>query len=143
MSYIYYHKFIFLPYNSTENLDKAQNLLNDFFSKLKLKPEFTITRYPLSLVLKLKKKEEYEFEIGFNNKGYVLKEAQEIAKNLSTDPKISPDLIKLISFSPARFEISGDIDPNMDFFNESLFLIEALTKIQDSIGYDVQSGTII
>ncbi|WP_433812857.1 hypothetical protein [Flavobacterium johnsoniae] len=82
--------------------------------------------------------DEYNFYIYLAEEEHVNQEALEIADYLEEDwNETSYDKEKLKA-SKKRFEIWGDSDFDMDYFNDSLFIIEQVEKFNDIIIFQNQ-----
>ncbi len=82
--------------------------------------------------------DEYNFYIYLAEEEHVNQEAFEIADYLEEDwNETSYDKEKLKA-SKKRFEIWGDPDFDMDYFNDSLFIIEQVEKFNDIIIFQNQ-----
>jgi hypothetical protein len=82
--------------------------------------------------------DEYNFYIYLAEEEHVNQEALEIADYLEEDwNETSYDKEKLKA-SKKRFEIWGDPDFDMDYFNDSLFIIEQVEKFNDIIIFQNQ-----
>lgn len=70
----------------------------------------------------------FTFRFWLNSESYVIEEAQEMLENIaSTDKSIIYD---------TRIEIASDDDPNMDYFNHYLWIVEELSTFEGAVAFD-------
>jgi hypothetical protein len=100
--------------------------------------------------LEVKSSDGWALRLSYHAEPSVLEESAEIAQDLR-DGKLTgaaPELLeramqaKLETF-PARFELSCKPDPNMDHFNDYLFVLEALQALEGSVAFDHSSGMFV
>ncbi|MGN7810310.1 hypothetical protein [Flavobacterium sp. 22076] len=82
--------------------------------------------------------DEYNFYIYLAEEEHVNQEALEIADYLEEDWNETPYDKEKLKASKKRFEIWGDQDFDMDYFNDSLFIIEQVEKFNDIIIFQNQ-----
>lgn len=82
--------------------------------------------------------DEYNFYIYLAEEEHVNQEALEIADYLEEDWNENPYDKEKLKASKKRFEIWGDPDFDMDYFNDSLFIIDQLEKFNDIIIFQNQ-----
>jgi len=82
--------------------------------------------------------DEYNFYIYLAEEEHVNQEALEIADYLEEDWNENPYDKEKLKASKKRFEIWGDPDFDMDYFNDSLFIIEQVEKFNDIIIFQNQ-----
>lgn len=75
--------------------------------------------------------DEYNFYIYLAEEEHVNQEALEIAGYLEEDWNETPYDKEKLKVSKKRFEVWGDSDFDMDYFNDSLFIIEQVEKFKD------------
>jgi len=68
----------------------------------------------------------------------VLQESQEIAEN----PKLSADLAALLTTCDRRITTAGDDDPDMEYFNDCVFVLEILNLLENVVRLDL-SGQFV
>ncbi|SHG30693.1 hypothetical protein [Flavobacterium johnsoniae] len=82
--------------------------------------------------------DEYNFYIYLAEEEHVNQEALEIADYLEEDWNETPYDKEKLKVSKKRFEVWGDSDFDMDYFNDSLFIIDQLEKFNDIIIFQNQ-----
>ncbi|GAA6768078.1 hypothetical protein AAFH68_40300 [Flavobacterium sp. CGRL1] len=82
--------------------------------------------------------DEYNFYIYLAEEEHVNQEALEISDYLEEDWNENPYDKEKLKASKKRFEIWGDPDFDMDYFNDSLFIIEQVEKFNDIIIFQNQ-----
>lgn len=82
--------------------------------------------------------DEYNFYIYLAEEEHVNQEALEIADYLEEDWNENLYDKEKLKASKKRFEIWGDPDFDMDYFNDSLFIIEQVEKFNDIIIFQNQ-----
>ena len=116
MGYIYYCYIGLLPKDSTASVAELQSRLDD---RLKRQTRgFSITLIESHLSLKV---EGFTFDIHFVDGPHVLEESGDMAKYYSGN---DPAEKATIASATTRLEMSGEYDPNMDFFNDSITILE-------------------
>lgn len=80
--------------------------------------------------------EGFRFYIDFADQPQVLEESRELAAEFATD---RPDRAAIAKAS-CRFELSSDDDPDMDHFNDMLFICHAAESIGAMFVFDPQEG---
>jgi len=82
--------------------------------------------------------DEYNFYIYLAEEEHVNQEALEIADDLEEDWNENIYDKEKLKVSKKRFEVWGDSDFDMDYFNDSLFIIDQLEKFNDIIIFQNQ-----
>ncbi|MCP2028954.1 hypothetical protein L1276_004133 [Flavobacterium sp. HSC-32F16] len=106
-------------YQESDNADKPQIVLKD--------NAITITF-----------DDQYKFYIYLSDEKHVNEEAAEIADYLEEDWNENTYDKEKLKVSQKRFEIWGDQDFDMDYFNDSLFIIDQIEKFSDIIIFQNQ-----
>ena len=128
MANSFYSYLAFIQPNAKITFDDIKTNLEEFYANKKGKP--TITQSKSNMVLTFK---DYQFSIHYSNEKHVIEEAREIADRTDVDwadNKIDKEKLKECS---SRFEIWGEEDFDMDYFNDSLFIIETIEKLDGLI----------
>ena len=156
-----YEAFVLLP-NSNFTLEQAVKLLEArfvSFPNLKLVPQKRVlvqsdTGSRTKLValerVLLKADDRWQLKVHLNLEPHVIEESAELAQSLEagTCTAAAPELLeraknaKLETF-PARLEISSSRDPNMDHFNDYLFVLEALQALEGSVAFDPSTNMFV
>ena len=100
--------------------------------------------------LEVKSSDGWALRLSYHAETFVLEESAEIAQSLR-DGKLTaaaPELLersKAVNLEtfPARFEISCKPDPNMDHFNDYLYVLEALQSLEGSVAFDHSNGMFV
>jgi len=133
MAYSYYNYLILVSSESNisfENLQKACEKLLAMGCK-------NIETLDESLTLEFA--EKYKFYLKLNKENHVVEESIEIAQQDFLVDKKKENIASCTS----RYEMSADTDPNMDYFNESLFIIEIFEKFTGVFIFDPNSGEFL
>lgn len=80
----------------------------------------------------------YSFRLFYRKESFVLEESENLVRqyeNSEFDPKFEP--------SDARVEILGESDPNMDYFNDFLLVLEKLAENPSLAVYEEASEEFI
>ena len=106
-------------YHKPENIDEPKIVLND--------NQITITF-----------NDEYNFYIYLSQEKHINDEAVEIADDLETDWNENLYDKEKLKTSIKRFEVWGDPDFDMDYFNDSLFIIDQIEKFSEILIFQNQ-----
>lgn len=136
MASTFYSYLAFLTPASDANLIVLKNNLKNFYAKpvIENKPEIILDDNQITILFE----DDYRLYIAFSEEIYVNEEALELAQESELDwNENAVDKTKLESCQK-RFEIWGDDDFDMDYFNDSLFVIEEIEKFDDVIIFAMQ-----
>ena len=127
MSYSY-QAFVMLPTENSPAPDAVKQQIQQRFDLAHPVAQIAIEPDYITITI-----EDWQLRISANGDPYVLEEAQEIAtQHLELgDPKRAA--LATYSF---RLEISCDEDPNMDYFNCYIYVLEALSEFPGAIVFD-------
>ena len=131
MANTFYSYLAFIPPTSDADINILKTNLEKFYSnqKSETQPEISFVDNKVTLTFN----GEYNFYICLSNDEHIIDEAKEFAQDTKLDyAEEHFDREKLI-ISNKRFEIWGDDDYDMDYFNDSLFIIEEVEKFSDII----------
>lgn len=121
MSYTYYKYSIYIQPDSNADIDVLKTNLELFYSEAEVQPVISQADNQLTVTF-----DDYNFYIALSNDKHVKEEAAEIAAEYETDWNEEPfDQDKLKSCN-RRFELWADDDEDMDYFNDSLFILETI-----------------
>jgi hypothetical protein len=81
----------------------------------------------------------FGFSIVKDGASHVIEEAKEISTRYGT----ATGKQHRISDCNTRFDVQGDDDPDMDYFNDYLYIIEAAQKLGEAYAFDNASATFI
>jgi len=81
----------------------------------------------------------WSVHIGYENEPHVAVESEDIADRFATSHPSRSD----IAFCMQRLSVSGDDDPNMDHFNDFLFVMEVLESYSGVYLFDPQEGAFV
>jgi hypothetical protein len=133
MSYIYYCYMGLIPPNSEATLEQLRDRLSNHYGKHNR--THTLELRDSHLRFKI---QDYTFDIHYVAAPHVREESGEMAKYYKGDDQAA----KLeIQNCPARFEMSGDDDPNLDYFNDSIMIQEAMEALGIILIFDPFRGT--
>lgn len=132
MSYTFYQYQAFIQPDSDADLTVLKNKLESFYAKTKSPPNISQVDKTITVAF-----DNYKFQIFLSDEGHVIEEAAEIANDRATDYAENNFDKEKLKTSSKRFEISGEDDIDMDYFNDSLFIVEATEKFKGVIVFDV------
>ncbi|MCC9066155.1 hypothetical protein [Flavobacterium piscisymbiosum] len=136
MAHTFYSYLAFIAPNSNASLSLLKNNLETFYQKetIENKPEIVLDDNQIDIVFD----DDYRLHIALSEEEYVNEEALELADQYELDWNENVfDKAKLTT-SHKRFEIWGDDDFDMDYFNDSLFVIEEIENFSDVIIFAIQ-----
>jgi hypothetical protein len=81
----------------------------------------------------------WKLRVQLNAKPWVAEESREIAQQFGQN---RPDR-NILSMAARRFEVSSDPDPDMDYFNVYVGIIEAIESIADVVCFEPGTGEFI
>lgn len=134
MGYTYYQYFGLIPPGSNATLQGLKEKLYTFYSESEDLFELKLEGNRLQLLLG-----DYAFTIHYIDAPHVLKESVEISERL----KGESDAKATIASCKARFEMHGDEDEDMDYFNDSLYIQEEWEDFEGVITFDVVNGEFL
>ncbi|KQB39587.1 hypothetical protein [Flavobacterium aquidurense] len=136
MAHTFYSYLAFITPDSDAGLIALKNNLDTFYEKSEIenKPEIVLNDHQIDIIFD----DEYRFYIAFSQEEYVNEEALEFAQENKMD--WNEEVIDKAKLETCykRFEVWGDDDFDMDYFNDSLFIIEQIEKFNDVIIFAVQ-----
>ena len=118
-----YKAYIFLPDISTVNLGEVKSILSNSFRDDERSVSIKKDDDKVALLI-----EDWKCSIYSNADASVLEEAIELAENFARN-QVEKDEIKNCS---KRLEVMCDEDPEMDFFNDYLTVIQELGNIKNA-----------
>ena len=127
MSY-YYNAFVLCPRYSNASVELAESQFRHFFEETS---ERIIREGHNKLVLKVN---DWSLRVHFNSQPYVLEESKELAQYYAAN-RADKDLIAACA---SRFEIISDLDPEGNYFNYYVFVVELLEQFAGAITFDCQ-----
>jgi len=136
MANTFYSYLAFITPSSNAALPLLKSNLQAFYERpvIDNKPEIVLEEDQINLIFN----DEYRLYIAFSEEEYVNEEALEIAAEQKLDwNETSFDKAKLETCYK-RFEVWGDDDFDMEYFNDSLFVIEQIEKFDDVIIFNIQ-----
>lgn len=128
-SFYSYSAYILPSSNAT--IIALKEYLEEFYqnSDTEDQPEINLSDNQITLIFN----DEYRFYIYLSEEKHVNEEAVEIAENLETDWNEEPFDKEKLKTAQKRFELWGDEDFDMDYFNDSLFILDQIEKFSDII----------
>jgi hypothetical protein len=127
MSYSY-QAFVMLPTENSPSPDLVKQQIQQRFDLANPVAQIAIEPNHITITV-----EDWQLRIATNGDPYVLIESQEIAAaHLESD---DPKQAELATYG-FRLEISCDEDPNMDYFNYYIYVLEALSGFPGAIVFD-------
>ncbi|WP_289661844.1 hypothetical protein [Flavobacterium panacagri] len=128
-SFYSYSAYILPSSNATITVLKEH--LEEFYqnSDAGNQPEIILSNNQITIIFN----DEYRFYIYLSEEKHVKDEALEITENLEEDWNEQPFDKEKLKTAQKRFEVWGDEDFDMDYFNDSLFIIDQIEKFSDII----------
>ena len=124
MAYKSYRYFALIQPDSNADVTTLKENLDTFYSKSSKKPSILLRDKEIEILF-----DNFTFTISFSDSDWVIEESIEMADDFDTDYNlndIDKDKLKLCS---KRFDITGNrADANMDYFNDSLFILSQIEK---------------
>lgn len=136
MANTFYSYLAFITPTSDASLIAIKNNLETFYEKpvIENKPEIVLENDQITIAFE----DDYHLYIAFSQEEYVNEEALEIASEHDLDwNENAVDKAKLETCHK-RFEVWGDDDFDMDYFNDSLFIVEEIERFSDVIIFHMQ-----
>lgn len=118
MGYTFYRYLAFIQPGSDADLHVLKSSLEEFYAKGVHPPSIRLADKTITVAF-----DSYNFFIHLSDEPHVIKEAIEIADDSLTDwndKHFNKDILKI---SNRRFEMWGERDDDMDYFNDSLFIV--------------------
>lgn len=127
MANTFYSYSAYITPSSNADITVLKDYLEDFYQEEN--PEILLSDNEIKITFD----NEYNFYIYLATEEHVNQEALEIADDLETDFNENLYDKEKLKASKKRFEMWGDPDFDMDYFNDSLFIIEQIEKFNDII----------
>jgi len=127
MANTFYSYSAYITPSSNADITVLKDYLEDFYQEEN--PEILLSDNEI----KINFDNEYNFYIYLATEEHVNQEALEIADDLETDFNENLYDKEKLKASKKRFEMWGDPDFDMDYFNDSLFIIQQIEKFNDII----------
>lgn len=136
MANTFYSYLAFIAHTSDASLIALKNNLETFYKRpvIENKPEIILEDNQINIIFD----DEYQLYIAFSEEEYVNEEALEIAQEQQLDWNENTFDKTALETCRKRFEIWGDDDFDMDYFNDSLFVIEQIEQFSDVIIFAIQ-----
>ncbi|QGK72958.1 hypothetical protein [Flavobacterium sp. SLB02] len=136
MANTFYSYLAFIAPTSDASLTVLKNNLKTFYDRpiITNKPEIVLEDNQINILFD----DQYQLYIAFSEEEYVNEEALEIAEEQQLDWNENTFDKATLETCRKRFEIWGDDDFDMDYFNDSLFVIEEIEKFSDVIIFAMQ-----
>lgn len=129
----YSYQYFILLLNDSYRLIDLEKILKSFYSSKPKSPGVYLAN-EARLVVEMSK--EFCFHFWYDNRSSVLEESKEIAESYTGNKK----KIELISSCKHRIEFWGDSDPGGEYFNEHLFILDEIVKIEGVFVFNIRQG---
>jgi hypothetical protein len=129
-----YEAFILLPPNSAASLEQAEVRLLNFYKNNERSVKTQRYEKKLDLII-----DGWICHIYLNRQPHVLAESKEMAETFASD---RADKIA-ISGCDRRFEIICQPDPDLDYFNDYLFVLEELGSLDGAKTWEGITGKFL
>ena len=123
-----YSAFVLCPSYANASLEQAESKLRNFFEET---TERIVRQKHNKLLLMIG---DWSLRLHFNSEPYVLEESKELAQYYAAN-RADKDLIAACA---SRFEIISDLDPEGNYFNYYVFVVELLEQFAGAITFDCQ-----
>lgn len=127
MGYSFYQYFAFFNEHSDASLEALKLKLEHSYAGLDRRPEITLQGEQLVLRFGT-----YHIRVDLNREDYVQEEAQEVGDHFLQNWKEEPLNLELLKSCNQRFEVAGEEDYDMNYFNDSLYVIEAIDSFSNT-----------
>jgi hypothetical protein len=124
MANSFYSYLAFILPGSNANIDTLKNGLTDFYGRPVIDDQPAISIDENEITVRFS--DDYTFHIAFSAETHVNIEARELAEEQALDWNEHPFNKAALAQSNSRFEIWGEEDYDMDYFNDSLFIIQKI-----------------
>jgi hypothetical protein len=129
LSFMGYEALVFLPPACNGNLDLAEAMLR------RRLPAMMLTRTSSGITLS----DGWRIGIGLSDEPHVIVESKWLIDRCGAD-RADADQLRAAS---RRFEVRTDDDPNMDRFNDYVYVLEVLTSFLGAVAFKPGSGTFV
>jgi len=124
MSYKSYRYFALVQPDSNADITTLKENLDTFYSKSSKKPCILLRDKEIEILF-----DNFTFTISFSDSDWVIEESIEMADDFDTDYNLNDIDKEKLKLCSKRFDITGsDADANMDYFNDSLFILSQIEK---------------
>lgn len=127
MGYSFYQYFAFFNDASDASLAGLKQKLEAFYAAQDRRPEFSLQAEQLVLRFGT-----YHIKVELNREDYVQEEAQEVGDHFLHNWKEEPLNIELLKTCKQRFEVAGEEDYDMNYFNDSIYVVEAIDSFSNT-----------
>lgn len=134
MGFTYYNNLILLSDKSDASIEKLFLKIKEFYKKDTREIKITLDEDEITLAFV-----NWNLYVGFSDEDHVLEESKEMAE-MSAKGKVEQSII---ASCKARFEMSADLDPNMDFFNDSCYVLEMMESFKDVFVFDSNDSSFV
>ncbi|MGO4293929.1 hypothetical protein [Chitinophaga sp. RAB17] len=131
MANSFYSYLAFILPDANANIDTLKNALTDFYSGPEIENQPTVSMNENEITVRFE--DDYTFHIAFSNDAHVNVEARELAEEQALDWNEAAFDKAALARSTSRFEIWGEEDYDMDYFNDSLFIIQKIEEFNGVI----------
>ena len=136
MANTFYSYSVYIEPSSNASISGLKDNLDSFYQRpiITDKPKITLDDNQINITFN----DDYSFYIYLSNEEHVNEEAAAIANDQQADWNDIPFDKEKLKTCEKRFEVWGDDDFDMDYFNDSLFIIEQIENFTDVIIFQIQ-----
>ncbi|WP_456313052.1 hypothetical protein [Pseudomonas shirazensis] len=136
MANSFYSYLAFIEPSSNAGIETLKNHLEDFYAKpvITEKPTITVENNQIEILFD----DEYRLYVFLSEEDHINEEAQEFAIEYELDWNENTFDKEKLKTCKKRFEIWGDEDFDMDYFNDSLYIIEQIEKFDGVIIFNLE-----
>ncbi|PZR22645.1 MAG: hypothetical protein DI535_25700 [Citrobacter freundii] len=132
MGYTFYQYLAFIQPDSDAEPGKLKHYLESFYAGGVRPPQIILTDKLITVAF-----DSYNFRIHYSDEPHVAVEAAELAEDSDADWSEKHFDKEKLKSSSKRFELSGDPDYDMDYFNDSLYIVEIIEKFNGVIVFNI------
>lgn len=134
MAYSFYAYLVLIEESSNFEMSTLLERLRNFYIKDNRAIQLSIDDNLLTLGI-----ESFQFHLQWHTADSIRIESEELASNYLKNTRKR----NRIASCSQRIEISADDDPNMSYFNDSLYLLDELSFFKGVHIFDPQAGTFL
>lgn len=134
MGFTYYSYLILLAPDTDATIEGLKSNLDSFYANDERTVKIDLNGNDLTVNI-----DGYNLYVHYSNESHVIEESEEIAN----DAAIGLKEFDVIKSCTSRFELHGDPDYDMDYFNDSLYLQEEMEKFKGVFIFDTMDGNFV
>lgn len=132
MGYTFYQYLAFIQPDSDAEPGRLKLNLESFYTGGIRPPQIILTDKLITIAF-----DSYNFRIHYSDAPHVAAEAAALAEDSHADWSEKHFDKEKLKSSSKRFELSGDPDFDMDYFNDSLYIVEIIEQFNGVIVFNI------